>query len=116
MLKVKPKLTVNMSGVSAKLSKIAKDEGLGNELADQAAIMMDKYVPYRAGILSGSVQHKPFKVTYNTPYARRMFYGKGYKFSTDQHLNATARWDEAFKADGGSDKLGKVGTDYLKGK
>lgn len=109
------KVKADMSGVSAKIAKIKTDQGLGKELADTAMRGMDKFVPYRSGALSDSVQAAPFKVSYNTPYARRMFYGEGFKFTKSQHLDATARWDLAYEQAGGREQLAKAGTDYLKG-
>lgn len=115
MLKVDAKVTANMSGVSAKLSKIAKDKGLGTFLASEAAKGMDKFVPMRTGQLAGSATPSPFKVTYSAPYAVYVYNGRGKKFSHDKHPNATAHWDEAYKAAGGASELGEAGTKYLGG-
>lgn len=109
------KVRADMSGVDAKINKIKNDQGLGNVLASTAADGMDKYVPYRSSALATSVQHKPFVVTYNTPYARRMYYGEGFKFSTNGHLLASARWDQKYIEEGGLEELAKAGTNYLKG-
>lgn len=107
---------VDMSGVQSKLSKIASDKKLGLVLAQEAADGMRKFVPRRTGALMTSAKLSPFKVTYNTPYARRMFYGQGLRFSKDKHPLARARWDKAFIETGGAEKLGKAATNYLKGR
>lgn len=115
MLKVKPKLTVNMSGVAAKVTSISKNRSLHQYLASQAADGMDKFVPYRSGALAASVSvgvDGTF-ITYNTPYARRMYYGDDFKFSTDQHPAAQSYWDEGFKNAGGAEQLGEDGTKFL---
>ena len=56
------KVTINMSGVSAKLDRIATDRGLGIFLATEAASGMDQYVPFRDGALSGSATPEPFEI------------------------------------------------------
>ncbi len=38
------------------------------------------------------------KVVWNTPYAKRMYYGVGYNFSKDSNPNAQAKWFEKAKA------------------
>ena len=106
-------VTINMSGVSAKLDRIAADRGLGMFLATEAASGMDQYVPYRDGVLSGSAKPEPFAVTYSTPYARKMYYGTDFKFSQQGHAKATAEWDKAYSAAKGSD-LGRAGTQYVR--
>ena len=107
------KVTIDMSGVSAKLDSIAKDRGLGMFLATEAASGMDQYVPYRDGALSGSATPEPFAVTYGVPYAARLYYGTGLNISKQGHPNATALWDKAYKAAKGSD-LGQAGTQYVR--
>ena len=114
MLKVKATVKANMSGVSPKTSKISQDSGLGSILASEAAKGMDKFVPMRTGALAASVQASPFKVTYNTPYAKYAYRGKKKRFSTDKHPNATAFWDRAYVAAGGAKQLGEIGTKYVR--
>ena len=109
------KVKADMSGVAAKISKIKTNQGLGKELADTAARGMDKFVPYRSSQLSTSVQTAPFKVSYNTVYARRIYYGEGFKFRKDGHPLARAKWDEGYVEAGGLEELAKAGTNYLKG-
>lgn len=108
------KVTVDMSGVSAKLDRIATDRGLGMFLATEAASGMDQYVPYRDGALSGSATPEPFSVTYGVPYARRLYYGTDLNISRQGHPNATALWDKAYASAKGSD-LGQAGTRYVRG-
>lgn len=112
-MNIKPKITVNASGISSKVRKIAKSQQLGQLLANEAGKGMDKYVPMRTGALAGSVSLKPFHVVYNAPYAKYAFYGYGMKFSKDKHPNATSHWDRAYAIAEG-DKLGKAGTRFLK--
>jgi len=38
------------------------------------------------------------KVVWNTPYAKKMYYGVGYNFSKDSNTNAQAKWFEKAKA------------------
>lgn len=108
------KVTVDMSGVGAKLDSIAKDRGLGMFLATEAASGMDQYVPYRDGALSGSATPEPFAVTYGVPYAARLYYGTDLNISKQGHPNATALWDKAYSAAKIGD-LCRAGTRYVRG-
>jgi len=103
-----------MSGVSAKLDRIATDRGLGMFLANEAASGMDQYVPFRDGALSASATPEPFAVTYGVPYAAKLYYGTDLNISRQGHPNATALWDKAYKAAKGGD-LGMAGTRYVRG-
>lgn len=106
---------VDMSGVGRKLDKISSNKKLGQLLANEAAKGMDKYVPMRTGALKDFVVPTPFHVRYAAPYAKYVFNGRGMKFRKDHHPNATSHWDKAYVAAGGAEKLGKAGTDFLKG-
>lgn len=114
MLKVNAKVKAVMSGVSSKVSEISKDQGLGMFLAETAADGMDKYVPYRTGALAASATASPFKVSYVAPYAVYIYNGRSVKLTRDKHPLATPHWDRAYAIVDGR-KLGKAGTDYLKG-
>ena len=107
-------VTINMSGVSSKLDRIATDRGLGIFLATEAASGMDQYVPFRDGALSASAMPEPFSVTYGVPYAAKLYYGTDLNISRQGHPNATALWDKAYKAAKGGD-LARAGTRYVRG-
>lgn len=114
MLKVDAKVKANMSGISSKLSRASKDQGLGMALATEAAKGMDKFVPMRTGALAAYAQPSSFRVTYSTPYAIYAYKGRNMTYSTDKHPNATSYWDRAYIAAGGAKQLGEVGTAYLR--
>lgn len=108
-------MKVDMSGVAAKLSKIATNRRLGQFLADTAANGMDKYVPFRTGHLVGSSETSPFKVTYTANYAKYPFYGKDMTIHTEHHPNATSRWDRAYAIAQGQE-LADAGTKFIRTK
>lgn len=60
------------------------------------------FVPMRSGDLmrSGNTGTKlgSGKVIYNVPYAKRIYYGLKFHFSTDKHPQACAQWFEKAKA------------------
>lgn len=60
------------------------------------------YVPMRSGNLMRSGQSGTTigsgEVKYNAPYARKMYYGKHFRFSKDKHPQACAQWFEKSKA------------------
>ena len=62
----------------------------------------DKFVPMDIGMLAGSprraTEFGSGKVVYDTPYARRQYYGVNFNFSRDKHPNATHHWFEKAKS------------------
>lgn len=69
---------IDMSGVPKKLDKISNDKGLGQYIATQGMkFMNENFVPYRDGGLRDSAVAKPFKITWNAPYAHRHWSGFG---------------------------------------
>lgn len=56
--------------------------------------LCDEYVPMRIGTLAGTVEITPDYVRYIVPYAARMYYGVGFRFSKEKHALATAMWDK----------------------
>lgn len=86
---------VDMSGVGRKLDRISTDRQLGVFAAEQAARLMDPFVPKDSGALVASARtDEPYKVTYDTPYARRQYYGVDHNFQKQKHPKAKAKWDE----------------------
>lgn len=84
-----------MGGAVAKLRAIATDRQLGAYASEQAARLMEPFVPMDTGALAASAgKSQPWVVTYDTPYARRQYYGDGFNFSREKHPAAKARWDE----------------------
>ena len=93
------KVTLKWNKPVAQIAKeaIGKDSTLF--MANEARRLMDKYVPMETGQLAGNVEletkgNKAI-IRYYSPYAHRLFYGKGFNFSKEKHTLATARWDEA---------------------
>lgn len=62
----------------------------------------DPFVPFSQGTLSqswqGASDFEAGVIAYDTPYARKVYYGDGLSFSQDAHPQATARWFEHAKA------------------
>lgn len=88
-------VTVDMSGVAPKLRKLAGNPKLGKTASTEAARLMEPFVPMRNGDLAGSAATDvPWQVRYTMPYARRLFYGEGFRFSKEKHPKAMARWDK----------------------
>lgn len=59
------------------------------------------YVPFKTGVLSGSpLRNKrgAGEIVYDTPYARRLYYGVKYNFNRTFHPQAGAKWLERAKA------------------
>lgn len=111
-MNIKANIKVNMGGVTAKVRSIAKNQQLGQFLANEAARGMDKYVPMRTGALADFTVVTPFHVKYAVPYAKYPYNGRG-KLSKDKHPNATSKWDRAYAIAEGQ-KLGQAGTRFVK--
>lgn len=105
-------MKADMSGAAAKLSRIAKDRGLGQFLASEAQRGMGPFVPFRTGALEASAVATPFKVTYTAEYATYPYHGRG-TIRQEHHPNATSRWDRAYAAAHGQE-LGDAGTEYVR--
>lgn len=90
------KTRIEFEGVYRKLGRIPKNETLGRFLALEAMRGMSPYVPFRNGFLDASAKPAPFEVSYSTPYARRMYYGRHLRFSKERHALATSHWDKAY--------------------
>lgn len=70
-------IRVDVSGVPKKLQEIKTDPKLGMHVANEAARLMQPFVPEREGILkNATTDSRPWVVVYDTPYARKMYEGK----------------------------------------
>lgn len=88
-------VTIDMSGVAPKLRRLAGNPELGKTASTEAARLMEPFVPMRSGDLKNSaVTDVPWQVRYTMPYARRLFYGEGFRFDTEHHPEARSRWDK----------------------
>lgn len=112
-MNIKPKITVNTSGIGKKLNSICKNKELGIFLATEAQKGMDEYVPKRTGALALSATIKPFHVIYTAPYAKYVYNGEGKKFITEKNPLATAKWDDAY-ARAHIGNLSKAATRFIK--
>lgn len=110
-------MKLELSGIDAKMRRIASDQGLGQAMTQEARRVMSPYVPFRSGALDASAGGSPpFKVVYGPlPYARYIYYGTGLAFSRAFHGKATALWAEVAKNQV-AQACAKVGTAYLKGR
>lgn len=71
--------------------------------------LIDPYVPYRTGQLSGAlgttVQVSPWEIWYKMKYAEYVYFSNGWEFSKNMHKSATDHWDKAAEQAGQKDKL-----------
>lgn len=91
----------------------SSEPNLGRFLATEAARGMNEYVPMFTGILASSATVEPFAVTYNTSYARYVYYGDRMKISHERHPLASTHWDKPYLAAHLED-LCRAGSNYLK--
>lgn len=97
----------------ATVNRICKSDKVGLFLANTCERYMNDFVPMDSGALAQNVTIEPFKVIYNSVYARKQFYGTGFNFSHEKHALATARWDMACSSAKGQ-QIAKELTEYLK--
>ena len=99
-MKVNVKLNLNQDKVCGRFDP--KFELAQKRLDSEVIRCSSPYVPMRSGQLmrSGETGTRigSGQVVWNTPYARRMYYGLNYHFSTDKHPQACAQWFEKAKA------------------
>jgi hypothetical protein len=65
------------------------------------------YVPMDTGATARSAQTasnlEDGEIIYDTPYARKIYYGDRLNFSQENHAHVTHHWDQAYWADHGSE-------------
>lgn len=69
-------------------------------LAEQVLKDSNFYIPKDKGALevSSRIREDGEEISWNTPYAKRLYYGVNFNFSTDVNPNARAQWYEYAKA------------------
>lgn len=88
-------VTVDLRGVAPKIKRICSNRNVGIFLASTLERKMNKYVPMDTGMLAQNVVVEPFRITYNQPYATKMYEGTNLNFSKEKHPLATSHWDKA---------------------
>ena len=90
------------------ISKVTNDR-FGLLVAKTWRDLIDPYVPYRTGQLSGAlgttVQVSPWEIWYKMKYAEYVYFSNGWDFSKNMHKSATDHWDIAAEKAGQKDKL-----------
>lgn len=95
MTKVKVEITLNQEVID-KIKSAATPtlEMTMDALATE--IESKQVVPFRDGILKDSEHHGVVDnkgyISWDTPYARRLYYHPEYNFSKDKHINARGLW------------------------
>lgn len=99
-MKIDAKLDLNVGKVCSRFDP--KYELAQSRLDSEVLRCSSPYVPNRSGTLmkSGPKGTKlgSGQVVWNTPYARRMYYGLNYHFCIDNNPDACAQWFEKAKA------------------
>ena len=83
-----------MSSIADYVNQVITDE-VKTECAKVLAEMCDPYVPYDTGALANNITVDAEGVTYNQPYATKVYEGTGIRFNQEKHPLATAQWDQA---------------------
>ena len=76
------------------------DDDVGRFLAETCANQFNKYVPMDSGTLSQHVTTEPFKITYESRYAKYQWEGvsksgKPLNYSKEQHRLARSHWEQS---------------------
>ena len=92
---IKTDVKVDMSGVQQRLEDVIRDDDFMTLVHAYYAKVLEPYVPYDTGYLSGqSVEISAEGVTYTADYAWKQYYGTEFNHKRDVHPLATALWDE----------------------
>ncbi len=93
-------IQINTAALLGKFEK--RKEASQVYLYNVVMITTQQYIPMIIASLARSLQiaTKPGEgqVLYDTPYARKLYYGEAMDFAKDKHPKATAKWLEASKA------------------
>lgn len=107
MVKVKttmdPKAMRRLSGAPAEALELtvegAKDSILSDIMAAEVVPKQTGELERSADISTGKVKRGKVTISYDTPYARRLYWHPEYNFRKDKNRNAQGKWLEAW-ADG----------------
>lgn len=107
------KISVQIFNTKQTMDRIL-NERVGIFTAETCARYFNQYVPMEKGNLSQTYTTEPYKITYEMPYAHRIYTGTNFNFSKQQHPLATSYWDKAaYAAQKGN--IAKEISDYIKG-
>lgn len=117
MMKIKGKLKLNPQAIKKIEDAAIKALPLTME-SMKTEINNMQVVPKETGNLEESVKTGVEKgkgyISYNTPYARRLYYHPEYNFRTDKNPNAQGRWMDSFIHGPKKDWLTKAYGEFLK--
>lgn len=85
------------------LEKVQSDR-FGLLVSNEWKRLIDPYTPRDTGIMQDTAVLGAFSIHYKTPYATRVYYGKGYNFQK-KNPYSTYEWDKAAANAGQLDKL-----------
>ena len=117
MIKVKGKLKLNPQAIKKIEDAAVKALPLTME-ALKTEVNNMQVVPKETGNLeesakTGAEGNKGY-ISYNTPYARRLYYHPEYNFRQDKNPNAQGRWMDSFIYGPKKDWLAKAYGEFLK--
>ena len=116
-MKIKATLKLNQEAIEKIQDAVIKALPLTME-AMKTEINNMQVVPKETGNLeesakTGAEGNKGY-ISYNTPYARRLYYHPEYNFRQDKNANAQGRWMDSFIHGSKKDWLAKVFGEFLK--
>lgn len=116
-MKIKATLKLNQEAINKIQDAAIKALPLTME-AMKTEINNMQVVPKETGNLeesakTGAEGNKGY-ISYNTPYARRLYYHPEYNFRQDKNANAQGRWMDSFIHGSKKDWLAKVFGEFLK--
>ena len=117
MIKIKANLKLNPQAIKKIEDAAVKALPLTME-ALKTEVNNMQVVPKETGNLEESaktgVEGNKGYISYNTPYARRLYYHPEYNFRRDKNPNAQGRWMDSFIYGPKKDWLAKVYGEFLK--
>src|SRR5690606_33739936 len=117
MIKIKGKLKLNPQAIKKIEDAAVKALPMTME-AMKTEVNNMQVVPKETGNLEESaktgVEGNKGYISYNTPYARRLYYHPEYNFRTDKNPNAQGRWMDSFIHGPKKDWLTKAYGEFLK--
>lgn len=116
---MKIKATLKLNQAAIKKIEQAMEKALPYTMeAMKTEINNMQVVPKETGNLEESaktgVEGNKGYISYNTPYARRLYYNPQYNFRTDKNPNAQGRWMDSFVYGPKKDWLAKAYGEFLK--
>lgn len=106
-------ITVRVDLNESQILQKVQNDRFGLFVSNEWKRLIDPYTPRDTGTMQDTAKVMPWNITYDTEYARYVYYGKGMNFKQNNPYS-TYEWDKAAANAGQLDKLTRILNSALK--